>query len=177
MKTISQILSIGLFCLHFSLVMATAKDTLPQDMNLLGQGEVRYLKLIKVYSAKLYATKKDMDQNPSRCLVLEYAVSLQPQDMITAANTVLEKQYSAATLARFQSQITDLHSSYQKVSEGDHYSLCYDSVRQVTTLSLNNQLLTTIPSAEFAQLYFGIWLSANKPIDAALQRQLLASRE
>ncbi len=173
MKNVIRIMSILLTCLLLNLSTVYAMDSSPQGMALLGQGEVRYLNLIKVYSAALYADQKEINQNRSRCLVLEYAVSLKPQDMIRAANKVLDEQYSEATIARFRAQIEALHNSYRKVNKGDKYSLCYNSDQQQTTLSLNNQLLVSIPSAEFAQLYFGIWLSDSAPIDRTLQRQLL----
>lgn len=174
MKRISLFLSIFVSIFISWSSLASATDPSTYGMTLLGQGEVRYLKLIKVYSASLYAAQPKLDRDTSRCLILEYDVSLKPQDMITAANTVLGKQYSDATISRFQSEIETLHKRYQQVKEGDRYSLCYRAESEETTLALNNQVLTSIPSADFAELYFGIWLSDQHPIDDQLQRNLLS---
>ena len=174
MKTFSLLLTtlVVTFALHLGI--ASAAQPSISEMARLGQGEVRYLNLIKVYSATLYAKDPAIDSKTSRCLVLEYDVSLKPEDMITAANKVLTKQHSPALIALYQDQIQTLHNSYQKVTAGDYYSLCYAADRQVTTLALNDVVLTTIPSAAFAELYFGIWLSEKHPIDEKLQRQLLS---
>ncbi len=153
---------------------AAAAKVVTEKMTRLGQGEVRYLKLIKVYSASLYADTPDLRPGTSRCLVLEYAVSLDPDAMVTAANQILGRQHSPATIARFQSQLDALHSSYRKVEKGDRYSLCYNAVKDETSLALNNQVLVSIPSAAFAELYFGIWLSNRQPIDDTLRQQLLS---
>lgn len=70
-----------------------------------------------------------------------------------------------------------LHNAYQDVQKGDSYYLCYDAQQHQTTLTLNDTKLVTVPSAEFAKVYFGIWLGEIKPIDERLRERLLRGAE
>jgi hypothetical protein len=67
-----------------------------------------------------------------------------------------------------------LHASYRDVKEGDSYRLCYDHRLQQSTLALNDKVLTVIDSADFASVYFGIWLSRYKPLDEDLREDLFS---
>ncbi len=177
MKTITMILTGLLIMLTPLITVAKTSLPAPENMVRLGHGEVRYLNLIKVYSATLYADNTYLSSDTSRCLVLNYEVSLKPDDMITAANKILEKQYSAIQLAPYLKQIETLHNSYRSVEKGDYYSLCYTAQTEQTTLALNGKQLTAITSPDFAKLYFGIWLSEDQPIDKKLQSQLIANEQ
>ena len=151
----------------------------PPDLALFGRGELHYLGFIKVYSARLYVTSgtpagKVLDHDRSRCLILEYDVSLSAEDFVRAAETVLKRQHAETTLARVHKELEQLHSSYRNVKKGDRYRLCYAAMNETTSLELNGSRLASIPSAEFAQIYFGIWLSDHDPIDRKLREQLLA---
>ncbi len=151
------------------------------SMQLRGQGKVYYLGFIKVYDASLL-TKNDidavniLDPQISKCLKLEYDVSLTSENFIEGANTVLGRQHSVEQLNTLKKEITTLHSAYQPVKEGDSYLLCYNGDSATTTLTLNGKDLVSITSEEFSSLYFGIWLSPDKPIDKKLQSDLLARK-
>lgn len=166
--------------LLLSLLLTTgaASASVPAGLKVSGQGEVLYLGLIKVYDATLSVSNNANRANVlaadvSRCLKLDYVVELSADKFELAANTILERQHDAATLERFQPQISKLHGSYQAVSKGDHYQMCYDAHNQTTSLLLNGNNLVSIPSAEFAELYFGIWLGDTKPVSLALREDLL----
>ena len=101
-------------------------------MQLHGEGQAYYLKFIKVYDAALYteqvANEEDIIQGAvSKCLLLQYDVSLKQKDFIKAANTVLERQFTAEQLEVVRDEIDRLHAGYVDVKDGDEYSLCYDS--------------------------------------------------
>ena len=66
-----------------------------------------------------------------------------------------------------------LHSAFLDVKKGDSYYLCYDAPQRLTTLTLNDTELVAVPSKEFAEAYFGIWLGAVQPIDEKLRDLLL----
>ena len=143
-----------------------------------GTGEFRYLGFIKVYEAELYvqtpaAAEEILDGKTSRCLKLQYSVALKADDFRKSAIKILSRQHSPETLERVKSEIERLHNAYREVGEGDSYSLCYDAENQTTTLSLNQQELVSIASPEFAEIYFGIWLGENEPLDEELRKQLL----
>lgn len=143
-----------------------------------GEGQVRYLGFIKVYDAQLYTppdvTRKNLlGAASSRCLQLNYNVSLSAENFIEAADTILAKQHSKEALDAVHGEISQLHTSYQKVEEGDTYTLCYDAERQETELRLNHKLLVTIASATFAEYYFGIWLGEKDPLSDDLRNDLI----
>lgn len=149
------------------------------DLLRLGQGEAYYLKFIKVYDATLFGSinsdeKTILSRDVSKCLQLEYAVDVKSRDFIKAANIVLERQFSEEQLARIKNDIDALHRGYIDVKGGDNYTLCYDSRIGETTLALNGEPLVSIKSAEFAEVYFSIWLGENRPLDNKLRNDLLS---
>lgn len=149
-----------------------------ESMQLRGKGTVNYLGFIKVYDAYLY-TNEAVDQidvlspDVSKCLKLEYDVSLTQENFIEGANTVLVRQHPATQIALVQKEITKLHKAYKPVDEGDTYLLCYDANSSTTTLLLNNSPITAITSQEFSSLYLGIWLGEKEPIDEDLRDALV----
>jgi hypothetical protein len=149
-----------------------------ESMQPRSQGNVYYLKFIKVYTATLLTQKGGnldniLDPDVSKCLKLEYDVSLTSENFIEGADTVLSRQHSASHIDSLQEEITLLHDAYQPVQKGDNYKLCYDSGSAETTLYLNDADLVSIVSRDFSSLYFGIWLSPDNPLDKNLQRNLL----
>lgn len=152
-----------------------------EQMSLVGKGNVYYLGFIKVYDAFLFAdptinVENILEPSISKCLKLEYDVTLTPENFIEGANKVLARQHSTEKLNSLSDEIKILHDSYQGVEKGDNYELCYDADSEVTTLALNGTVLSTIDSALFSSLYFGIWLKPENPLDKKLQRSLVSSR-
>lgn len=151
------------------------------DMKLIGKGTAYYLKFIKVYDASLY-TADPIDNldivsgEISKCLLLDYNVSVGREDFIKAANTVLSRQFTSKELEVVGQEIDLLHESYVDVADGDTYSLCYDRTDSLTTLSLNNTEIVRIQSKPFATMYFSIWLGNRLPLDERLRDDLLARR-
>jgi Chalcone isomerase-like len=148
------------------------------DMNLMGKGEVYYLGFIKVYDAWLYAksatnSEEILHPETSRCLKLTYDVSLEVKDFVLGAETILARQHSPEEIAKWRKEIDMLHAAYRDVEKGDSYYLCYDAPQQVTTLTLNDTHLVAVPSRDFADVYFGIWLGAVEPLDEKLRDRLL----
>ncbi|OQX15092.1 MAG: hypothetical protein BWK73_07885 [Thiothrix lacustris] len=150
----------------------------PAGLQTAGKGEALYMGVIKVYDAELSvspeATRANvLDAAISRCLKLDYAVELTADKFTLAAETVLKRQHDAATLAKIQPQIEQLHAAYADVKPGDSYQMCYDAKTQSTSLLLNGKTMTQVKSADFAQVYFGIWLAEKQPIAQELREQLL----
>lgn len=147
-------------------------------MPLRGKGDLRYFGFIKVYDAYLYTPQPEdtgdiLSAGVSKCLRLDYAVSLSSEDFIASADTILKKQHGPERLRLIQPQLNTFNSAYQAVKKGDQYRLCYDAATYETTLLLNDEPLVTIASAEFGSAYFGIWLGEKHPIDAGLRGRLL----
>lgn len=164
--------------LLFMCLSSSAMANIPKGMTMLGTGEVLYLGLIKVYDARLYAdtatSDNILDDNVSRCLSLNYVVAVKATDFIRAAEITLARQHTPEAIAAVRNELDILHQAYHNVERGDTYSLCYHAEQRRTSLSLNGRNLVSIDSAEFARLYFGIWLSDKEPIDDGLRRDLLA---
>jgi len=149
------------------------------QMQLQGSGTVRYMGFIKVYDAHLYtdpemSAAEVLSADSSRCLKLKYSVNLSKENFIEAAETILNRQHDFSTLNRVRPQLNRLHDSYQEVKDGDSYVLCYNSDAQTTRLLLNGIEQVVIPSADFASVYFGIWLGENKPLSSDLRADLLS---
>lgn len=154
-------------------------NSIPAEMQKLGKGQAYYLKFIKVYDATLYWLENTVEKNilssdVSKCLNLEYSVDVGKNDFITAANSVLDRQFSKEQLAAVHSELKTLHQGYQDVRDGDNYTLCYNSTEKATSLSLNGSKLVAINSPAFAEIYFSIWLGDSKPLDENLRDDLLA---
>lgn len=163
---------------HLSISMSTA--TAIDNMQLLGKGAVYYLKFIKVYDAALYSdalveSENVLDDDVSKCLHLQYAVGVDAEDFIAAANTVLMRQFSSGELQGVAPELEILHGAYTDVEEGDSYTLCYFKATQSTSLALNGQEVVAVTSADFAEVYFSIWLGKTDPLDEKLRKNLLGS--
>lgn len=146
-----------------------------------GSGTAKYLGFITVYRATLLAGAGTEESNilspsTSRCLKLQYEVALKAEDFVLAADTVLARQHGADTLSRLRKDIERLHRAYTDVKAGDVYTMCYSASDQTTRLALNGVERVAVDSAEFASLYFGIWLGPEKPLDDRLRKDLLAGR-
>jgi hypothetical protein len=165
------------------LLLVPAADVLadPADgLIVRGEGNVRYMGFIRVYDAELLAPADAgltdvLRAQRSFCLRLTYSVDLTAENFITAAEEILSRQYSQGELASYRPQIDQLHQAYRDVTKGDRYRLCYDAASQLTQLILNNEILVSVLSPEFAILYAGIWLDAEQPLDVGLRRRLLTS--
>jgi hypothetical protein len=175
----AQVTALTIF---FTLFFSTAYSSSFNNMELHGTGEAYYLKFIKVYDAALYtaqpATEEEIIKGAvSKCLLLQYDVSLKQKDFVKAANTVLDRQFSAEQLEIVRDEIDRLHAGYIDVKDGDQYTLCYDSLESSTSLSHNDTELVRIYSKPFAKIYFSIWLGNDSPLDDKLRDNLLARNE
>jgi len=158
--------------------MSTAASM--ENMQLSGKGAAYYLKFIKVYDAYLYSEKlvegeNILDDDVSKCLQLQYSVGVDAEDFITAANTILTRQFSTEKLHEVESELEILHGGYTDVEEGDIYTLCYFKNTQTTSLALNGQKVVAVSSPDFAEIYFSIWLGDTDPLDESLRENLLAN--
>jgi hypothetical protein len=153
-----------------------------ETMEAVGRGETRYLGMIKVFDATLYVDPAArhlpvLHPGASRCLKLTYAVDVEANDFVAAADTVLSRQHDEKTLAAVADGIRTLHGSYRDVEAGDSYTLCYNARDEKTRLAKNGAELAAIPSAEFAAINFGIWLGEKESIDERLQRRLVGTAQ
>jgi hypothetical protein len=125
-----------------------------------GSGTAYYARLFRVYEAALYApagsrTPELVAGTAPRCLLIEYRRAVTRDIIITAADTVLQRQ--AVPLPALAARLDRLNAAYRDVAAGDRYQLCHAPGGD-TRLSLNDEELIRIPGDDFAAAYFGIWL-------------------
>ncbi|MBI3797250.1 MAG: chalcone isomerase family protein [Deltaproteobacteria bacterium] len=140
-----------------------------------GVGLLRYRLVIKGYVAALYLGEgvrpgQVLTDVPKR-LEIEYFWAIAGPDFGKAAEQVMAENFPAATLTPLRSRIERLHALYNDVKPHDRYALTYIPGVGME-LALNGQAKGMIEGADFASVYFAIWLGA-KPINASLKSQLL----
>ena len=107
-------------------------------------------------------------------LELHYFRSIPAVAVAGAAQQILERSFDPKTLAPLQTRIDRIGALYVDISPGDRYALSY-LPGTGTLLDFNGRRMGVIPGADFAQVYFAIWLGTD-PIDATLRDQLLSAR-
>lgn len=117
--------------------------------------------IFKVYAAGLYlADEADagrvLEDVPKR-LEIAYLRDLDAGVLVQAADDYLKKNHTAEEIASIKSRLDDLNKLYAAVKEGDRYALTY-LPGAGSELVLNGKRLGVIPGADFAKIYFGIWL-------------------
>ena len=147
-------------------------------LELRGVGLLRYRLLFKAYVAALYLEEETpaaraLEDVPKR-LEIEYFWPIAGADFGRAAEEMLRRQLGDAGLEPLRERLEGLHAAYRDVRPGDRYALSY-APGAGTTLSLNGEPLATVPGADFAAAYFGLWL-ADEPLDEALREELLQDR-
>ncbi len=155
----------------------TFSEPVDQTLELHGMGLFRYRIIFRGYVAALYlpagVSGARSLEDVSRRLEIRYFWSIAAGDLTKAADHFLEAQLGRESLLPLRDRIARLHRAYRDVEPKDRYSLTY--IPGVgTELALNGEALVTIPGADFARAYFGIWLGA-RPLDEALRDGLLGS--
>jgi hypothetical protein len=135
--------------------------------------------VVDVYVAALYLggcgeAPRVLEADVPRRLELSYLRGFEARQFGEAAEAVLRRTLDDAALASLRERIERLHRAYRDVAAGDRYALTYVPDRG-TELALNGEPLATIPGADFARAYFGIWLGS-RPVDEGLRDALLGAR-
>lgn len=146
-----------------------------ERLDLRGASLLRWRIVVKAYAAALYlppdAASSDVLADVPRRLEIEYFWPVAAEDFGRAADALLAERLAPDRLASLRSRLDELHASYEPVEPGDRYTLTYRPGRG-TELARNGRALASIPGADFAEAYFGLWLGP-EPIDARLREALL----
>ncbi|MGB0621685.1 MAG: chalcone isomerase family protein [Myxococcota bacterium] len=145
------------------------------SLDLYGLGLLRYRVLFRGYVGGLYlpdGIRSDrLFENVPKALELYYFWDIEGRFFGDAAEALLERSLPPERLAALRGRLDRLHALYRDVEEGDRYRLTY-SPGVGTTVALNGEPLGTIPGADFAADYFGIWLG-EEPLDRSFRDQVL----
>ena len=145
------------------------------SLPLRGLGLLRYRIFFKGYVAALYlpagVPSRDVLEDVPKRLELHYFWSIPGDQFGPVAQANLVEHLGAEAVAALQTRIDELHGAYRDVSPDDRYALTYRP-GVGTSLEWNGRRLVTIPGADFAAAYFGIWLGP-RPLDESLRDQLL----
>ncbi len=185
---ISATLATGLLVLLAASPSATAEIedvTFPDEVRseagvlpLYGLGLLRYRVLFRGYVGGLYlpegveATR--LFEDVPKALELYYFWDIEGRFFGEAADDILARSLPPDRFAALRGRLDQLHALYRDVEEGDRYRLTY-SPGVGTTLALNGEVLGTIPGADFASDYFGIWLG-DEPLNESFRDQMLRGR-
>jgi hypothetical protein len=144
-------------------------------LRLTGAGLFRWKWLVKVYAAALYLPPGtdglDLAADQPRRLEFAYLVDIERGGFGKAADELLARSFPAAVLGPLQARLARLHAAYVDVKPGDRYALTYLPGRG-TELTHNDRPLALIEGADFARIYYAIWLGQD-PIDPGLRDRLL----
>ncbi|MES2818463.1 MAG: chalcone isomerase family protein [Pseudomonadota bacterium] len=132
---------------------------------------------VDVYAAAFYTApgvspRQAIERPAAQRLELYYFRAIDREDVIKAAWTTLERQYSPAQLAPLRAEVDRLHQQFQDIAVGDRYALDFtpaDGLR----LERNGQTLFSSTDPVLAKAYLGIWLAPDGLSDA-LRQALLA---
>jgi len=149
-------------------------DTLP----LFGLGLLRYRVFFRGYVGGLYlptgATADQTLTDVPKALELYYFWDIEGRFFGEAAEELLVKSHPPERIAALRERLDRLNSIYRDVKVGDRYRLSYVPGTG-TTLLYNGKALGTIPGADFAEAYFGIWLG-DQPLNETFRDQMLGGR-
>jgi len=151
-------------------------EALGAPLELRGAGLFRWKWFVKVYAAALYvpggAAAFDPTTDVARRLEFSYLVGIERDGFGKAADELLAGNFPPEAIAPLRARLDRLHAAYVDVKPGDRYALSYVP-GQGTELTFNGRRLVLIEGADFARVYYAIWLG-QAPIDRGLRDRLLA---
>ena len=154
---------------------ARTVDAHNQQLRIQGTGLLKVMVFVKAYAGAFYLpdyTPADQALQPvAKQLVLEYFHPIKSEDFAKATRVKILDNVDAAEAEQLGPRIDRLAALYRDVQPGDRYALTYVP-GEGTRLTLNGELLGSIPGDDFARAVFSIWLGAN-PIDEGFRDRLL----
>jgi len=87
--------------------------------------------------------------------------------ILESADKILRRNLSPAEFSQISDRVDQINEAYRTVLDGDRSSLTYQP-GVGSTLAINGSPAVTIEGADFARLYFKIWLG-EQPISSSLR--------
>lgn len=177
------LLSVTLLCfgLFQNGLVANEDDTLASIRpSLEKSGDYRfvYRMFFKLYDVRFYTDAtitSDVESllNGENSLLLEfdYLRKIEKSIILESSEKILANNMSSTDLAAIRERVNQINAAYKTVYKGDRSALSYIP-GEGTTLWINKQAVITIKGADFAKLYFRIWLG-EKPISKSMRDALV----
>ena len=173
------------WCLYICFLLSTPiwafeKEVSVADrsLTLVGSGTLKYKGIIKVYDAALYMEKTGMAEHAledvAKRIAVEYRVSTKQARFHKAGYDVLQKAYSKDDLAGIKERLDRLNGWYDDARKGERCAITYIPGRG-TLLTVNGEDRGWIPGADFARMYFSIWLG-DPCASKSLRKDLLSEK-
>jgi len=144
-------------------------------LQLRGAAMLRWAKFIDLYAGAFYLPEevdvRNWDGDVSKHLELCYFRKIPAKGFVEASQGHLEETLPADRLKRIQPRLDEFYKLFRDVGPDDRYMLNY-TPETGTVLSLNGEPLGSIPGADFAAAYFGIWLG-DRPLNEKFRDQVL----
>lgn len=149
-----------------------------RTLTLAGTGVATYRVMFTVYAAAFYVPEGTsraaaLDDDVPRRLDIHYFYEITPEQIIEAANQILDRQLEAREREAIDERLRRFQGWFTGVNDGDRYSMIYRP-NEGTELLFNGDSVGTVPGADFARAYFGIWLD-DEALSSRLRRDLLAN--
>ena len=147
-----------------------------QTLEFRSEYQYTYRFFFDLYRVALYtapgATARDLLQRrrPFR-LKFHYLREIEKRIILRSADKMLEKNLTPSSRRKIADRVARLNEAYRTVREGDTSALTY-LPGEGTFLTVNGEQKARIEGADFAHLYFRIWLGHN-PISGDLKATLL----
>lgn len=120
---------------------------------LLGQGTFKKFGF-EIYKAHLYA---DNVTSPDRfALNLQYSRAIRKEALLKA--TIEQLEHLGYPLSKTEYWKMQLDKIYPNINKGDQLTAIYQP-NNGTVFLLDDQIIGKVPGTEFAEAFFGIWLS------------------
>jgi hypothetical protein len=159
-----------------SLALAPLAGAAPAGLTLRGQARFRFFGL-HVYDIRLWSAAPVTAANwQEQALTLEIAYARSLDGAEIAARSLKEMRRQASfTEAQGKTWLTEMQAAFPDVKAGDRISGSYEP-GVAAQFTVNGQPRRRIADAEFARLFFGIWLSPQTS-EPALRAQLLGGAD
>jgi len=155
-------------------LLATASPAeLPQWL-LQGQAQMRYFGLL-IYDVRLWSPTKVGAQDwttQDLALELQYARSLSGKEIAKRSLAEMGRQ-GEIQAAKAKTWLAEMEAAFPDVKAGDRITGRFEP-GAAAQFFVNGQRSRRVADAEFARLFFGIWLSAQSS-EPKLRQQLLQS--
>jgi len=145
--------------------------------SLQGVGLLKWARLFDVYAVAFYLPAEraagDWRENIAKHLELAYFREIEAQDFARSSDQLLQRNLATGEYQALQQRLQTFYQLFRDVRPGDRYALTYRP-GDGTELSLNGQLLGSVPGHDFAVAYFGLWLGES-PISEHFRNRLLGA--